>query len=197
MTDLANQQAGFPRLPIAFRRRCETRATDARYALGLNAFQPLPARQLAAHHHVRLLTPLDLAAVASAAVAWVLSQPGWSAALISQQPPVILHHPLHSPARQEANLMHELAHLLLAHPLPLFDSATWPGTIDLRHEREAAYLGSCLQIPRRGLEWAWQRGLTRQQVADYFGASLQLVNWRCNAVGSRIPTSALSTWKNY
>lgn len=178
---LADQQATTRRLPWAFRQRCEALATDARYALGLQAFQPLPARQLAAHHRVRLLTPLDLAAEAGAAVARVLSEPGWSAALISRQPPIVLHHPLHSAARQEANLMHELAHLMLAHPLRPFDPATGPAGPDPLHEREADYLGSCLQIPRRGLAWAQQRGFTRQQVAEYFGASQEMVQWRCNA----------------
>ncbi len=178
---LADRQAAARRLPWAFRQRCEALATDARYALGLQAFQPLPARQLAAHYQVQLLTPFDLAAEASAAVAQVLSQPGWSAALISRQPPIILHHPLHSAARQEANLMHELAHLLLAHSLRSFDPATWPAVPDPIHEREADYLGSCLQIPRRGLEWARQRGFTRQQVAEHFGASQEMVQWRCNA----------------
>ncbi|QKG56215.1 ImmA/IrrE family metallo-endopeptidase [Hymenobacter sp. BRD128] len=188
---LAGQPISPPRLSAAFRQRCEALATEARYALGLKAFQPLPARQLAAHYQVLLLTPLDLAADAGAAVAQVLSQPGWSAALISRQPPVILHHPLHSAARQEANLMHELAHLLLGHPLPAFDPATWPATLDKQHEREADYLGSCLQIPRRGLEWAQQRGFTRQQTAAHFGASLQLVSWRCNATGITILSAAL------
>lgn len=181
-----------PHLPVAFRQRCEALATDARYSLGLKAFQPLPARQLAAHHQVLLLTPLDLAAEASAAVAQVLSQAGWSAALISREPPAILHHPLHSAARQEANLMHELAHLLLEHALPAFNPATWPATIDKQHEREADYLGSCLQVPRRGLEWAQQRGFTRQQAATHFGTSLQLVNWRCNATGINLSSAPLA-----
>lgn len=183
---LASQPAPPHRLLRAFRQRCEALATEARYALGLKAFQPLPARQLAAHHHVQLLTPLDLAPETSAAVAQVLNQPGWSAALISRQPPVILHHPLHSAARQEANLMHELAHLLLLHPLRPFDLTTSLTAIDLRYEREADYLGSCLQIPRRGLEWAQQRGLTQQQTAAHFGASIQMVQWRCNATRIRL-----------
>jgi Zn-dependent peptidase ImmA (M78 family) len=186
MSPLARRPAP-PRLPAAFRRWCEALATDARYNLGLKAFQPLPAQQLAAYHQVLLLTPFDLAAEAAAAVTQVLSQPSWSAALISRQPPAILHHPLHSAARQEANLMHELAHLLLGHSLPAFDPATWPALLDKQHEREADYLGSCLQVPRRGLEWARQRGFTRQQAAEHFGASLQVVNWRCNATGINLP----------
>ena len=187
MVNFSDAQAtGSYRLPLAFRQRCETLATDARYALGLKAFQPLPARQLAAYHQIVLLTPLDLAAEVNAEMEQVLSQPGWSAALISRQPAVILHHPLHSAARQEANLMHEIAHLLLKHPLPLFDPTTWPAIIKPTYEQEANYLGSCLQIPKRGLEWARQRGFTRQQTAEYFEASTQVVQWRCNATNIKL-----------
>jgi Zn-dependent peptidase ImmA (M78 family) len=180
-TDL--EQSNPRSLPPAFRQRCEAIATSERYALQLKAFNPLPARQLAAHHHATLLTPLDLTAEAAEAVRYVLENPGWSAALLSKQPPLILHNPLHSVARQEANLMHELAHLLLNHPLPLFVPASPQAAQVDAHEREAEYLGSCLQIPQRGLAWASQRQLTLQQTAEHFGASIAMVRCRCNATG--------------
>ena len=175
-------------LPPAFRQRCEAIATSERYALGLNAYNPLPARQLAARYGAILLTPLDLTTEAAAAARYVLENPGWSAALLSKQPPLILHNPRHSATRQEANLMHELAHLLLSHPLVAFLPAGPQPAPAATHEREAEYLGSCLQIPQRGLAWASQRHLTQQQAAAHFGASLAMVRWRCNATGLILST---------
>lgn len=183
---LAAETANPRKLPLAFRQRCEHLATRARYALGLKAFNPLPARQLAAHYHATLLTPLDLADEAAEAVRHLLESPGWSAALLRKVPPLILHNALHSPARQEADLMHELAHLLLDHPLTLFRPDSPQETQVAMHEREAEYLGSCLQIPQRGLAWAQQRNFTQEQVSEHFGASLAVVRWRCNASGIKL-----------
>ena len=87
---------------------------------------------------------------------------------------------MHSPARQQANIHHEFAHFFLGHPLALFDAATQQVGASPLHEKEASYLGSCLQIPQRGLAWASQRGWHEQQVAAHFGASLEMVRWRSN-----------------
>ncbi|TMD99541.1 MAG: ImmA/IrrE family metallo-endopeptidase [Chloroflexi bacterium] len=51
------------------------------------------------------------------------------------------------------------------------------------HEEQAAYMGGCLQIPGKALQWAYQLQMTRKQVADRFGASLEMVRWRCNDTG--------------
>lgn len=182
MTDnlLDDWPAGGKGLPPSFRHRCEHIATQERYALGLRAFNPLPARLLLAAYGATVLTPELVPGVAPELVEQLLRQPGWSAVLLSTAPLVILHNGTHSPARQEADLMHEFAHFYLRHPLSRFDPSNPHLISHRRYEEEARYLGSCLQIPQRGLAWASQRGWTEQQVAKHFGASRLLVRWRSN-----------------
>jgi Zn-dependent peptidase ImmA (M78 family) len=172
-----------PNLPNAFRRQCEHIATRERYALGLKAFDALPAQLLAEAYQATVLTPDQLVNVDVDIIELVMQQPGWSAMLICTAPLIILHNPMHSSARQQANLMHELAHHFLKHPLALFDAATQQVCATPLHEKQASYLGSCLQIPQRGLAWASQRGWHEQQIATHFGASLEMVRWRSNVTG--------------
>jgi IrrE N-terminal-like domain len=163
-----------------FRRYCEHIATRERYALGLRAFDSLPAQLLVNAYQAIVLTVEQLPGIDPALVEQVARQPGWSAALLSRTPFVILHNAAHSPARQQANLMHEFAHYFLRHPAAAFDPATGQLQIVPLHEKEASYLGSCLQIPLRGMTWALQRGWTETQIAAHFGASIEVVRWRHN-----------------
>jgi Zn-dependent peptidase ImmA (M78 family) len=82
--------------------------------------------------------------------------------------------------------MHELAHLLLGHQPIRFHQVS--GTIPVREyraadEKAAEYLGGCLQITARGLDWAFQRNMSLREIAKHFGASLQMVRYRCNMTG--------------
>jgi Zn-dependent peptidase ImmA (M78 family) len=83
--------------------------------------------------------------------------------------------------------MHELAHVLLNHPMVDFDSETGLPLRDVRCEAEASYLGGCLQIPRLGLQWAAHQGYTMAQVAAHFGVSESMVNFRSNMTGIKFP----------
>jgi Zn-dependent peptidase ImmA (M78 family) len=80
-------------------------------------------------------------------------------------------------------MIHEIAHILLKHPLICFSPETGLPMRDQRYEDEATYLGGCLQIPRIGLQWVTQKGFTSRQVADHFTASERLVFFRANMTG--------------
>lgn len=159
---------------------CEGLATDLRYHMGLLAFDPLPARQLAQHLKAQLFAPDHLNSLHPDAQAQLLESDHWSAALISRHPLAILYHPRHSERRTESSLMHEFAHFLLDHPFIGFDPKTHLPKIDTSHEREAAFLGGCLQLPRRGLLWARQLKMTVQETADHFRCSEAMVKYRSN-----------------
>ena len=79
--------------------------------------------------------------------------------------------------------MHELAHVILKHPFSTLSSCggQYIRSYTARIEKEAAYLGGCLQIPKRALLWAKQRDMDNEAIAEHFGASLEMVRWRCNA----------------
>ncbi len=100
---------------------------------------------------------------------------------------IILHNPYSSDARQQSDLMHELAHIICNHqheenyhdePLPL-----GLRSYNSEHEEEAKCLGSTLQLAKPGLLWASKRNMTYEEIANYFTASIDMVNYRMNTTG--------------
>jgi hypothetical protein len=177
------------RLLKSFRNRCEVISTELRRTLGLEVFDRLPADKLAKHYEVTISSPEKLT-MSKEAIEYCLTNHDWWGFLIqpgAPNKPMIIYDPKQSPARYEATIMHELAHLILGHPperIYFAPDGTFTRNFDPKKEREAAYLGSCLQIPRRGLLWAIQRGMNNEQIAGHYCASLEMVRWRLNAVNS-------------
>lgn len=168
-----------------FRRRCESISSDWRVRLKLHMFDPLPANRLAQELKVTLRRPEEMD-VSQTVIDHLLKAVDWFGVILRFDPPLILYHPHQSPARYESTIMHELAHLLLKHPfgeLYLAPDGTYTRSFDSILEAEAAYLGSCLQIPRRGMLWALQQGMSHEEIAYHFGASREMVRWRQNAIG--------------
>jgi hypothetical protein len=173
-------------LTPAFRRRCEAISTAQRNRLGLRAFDPLPAAILAEALGARIVVPADLPDLPAMQAEILASSPSWSAAILIRDPLTIVHNPAHGPTRQEANLMHELAHVLLDHKMVYFDPITGLPGCHPQDEVAATYLGGCLQIPRRGLLWAAQCRMDVMGVATHFGTSVSMVSFRCNVTGVSI-----------
>ena len=171
-------------LPKSFHKRCEVISTELRGDLGLRIFDQLPSTQLAKKYKVKICRP-DEMDMPQPAIDYFLQSDDWCGVLFPFHPPIIVHNPIQSPARYESTIMHELAHLILEHPpegIYFAPDGTFSRDFNSIIEAEAAYLGSCLQIPRRGLLWAVQKGMSNKEVACHFGASLEMVQWRQNAV---------------
>jgi hypothetical protein len=158
-------------------------ATEQRSALELRAFDRLPALRLAAHLGAQVSTPDELPELEPDHLSLLLASREWSAAIIRTHPLWIVYHPRHAARRREADIMHELSHVLLAHRMIGFDPETGFPLRRQADEDEATYLGGCLQIPRRGLLWALQMGMTRRQIAAHFGASEAMVDFRSSVTG--------------
>ena len=173
-------------LSSSFIDRCESIATEQRVYLRLRAFEPLPAQQLATQLGATLFTPETLPNADPEQVRILLSQGQWSAAIICMQPLSIVYNSQHSLPRQQSDLMHECAHVLLQHPMVGFNTETGLPQRKQQVEDEATYLGSCLQIPRRGLLWATQKKMNLTQIAEHFGASEKMVDFRSNLTGVRV-----------
>lgn len=169
-----------------FRNHCEAVSVEWRIKLGLRAFDPLPANMLAEACSVLIRSPEQLA-LSHEVQKYFRQQANWWGILFPTTPPIIVYNPNQSPARYESTVMHELAHLLLKHPPQKVYLTTVDGNArnyNSQLEAEAAYLGSCLQIPRRGLYWAVQKGLSNEEIASYFNASQAMVQWRQNTVNA-------------
>lgn len=168
----------------SFRNRCETISAEKRIELNLCIFDPLPANLLAEKCKALVRRP-DEMEMPQEVEQYFLGNNQWWGFLFPLSPPVIVYNPKQSPARYESTVMHELAHLILGHPperLYIAPDGTFRREFDDRLEAEAAYLGSCLQIPRRGLLWAVQKGMDNEDIARHFRASMEMVGWRQNAV---------------
>ncbi|MCC7206030.1 MAG: ImmA/IrrE family metallo-endopeptidase [Anaerolineae bacterium] len=184
------------KLESAFKRRCEAIAVDWRYRLGRWPFDPLPAEALLNALQGRAATPDELLhilpGVSQDAIRCLAEQADWSAGIIRRTPLLIVYHPAHAPTRRQADLMHELAHVLLDHPMIGFHPETRLPVRNAVHEDEATYLGSCLQIPRLGLRWAADHGYSVVDTARRFGSSEAVVRFRSNMTGIRFRSFAES-----
>ncbi|GCE49825.1 uncharacterized protein DUF955 [Thermosporothrix hazakensis] len=176
-------------LDITIRKRCENEGIRLRKALQIHAYDPLPARRLAQYLKVPVISPLEIPGIDEQLIQILLADnAGWSALTLplGKEKHLIIYNPNHASTRYESNIMHELAHLLLGHQPICFHQLSG-GLLSrefrIADEQAAEYLGGCLQIPARGLDWAFQRGMTLQEIANHFGASLQMVRYRCNMTG--------------
>jgi hypothetical protein len=168
---------------------CENEGVRWRRELKLYAYDPLPAQRLAQHLEIPVLNPTEIPGMDTQTLQHLLEEEaGWSALTVpvSQGKHLIIYNPTHAATRHESDVMHELSHLLLGHQPIRFHQVS--GAIPVREyrnadEKAAEYLGGCLQITARGLNWAFQRSMTRQEIAEHFGASLQMVRYRCNMTG--------------
>lgn len=176
-------------MKASFKRWCEQEGVSWRRKLNLYGFDPLPAAKLAAYLQVDLITPLEIPDYNASGLIPLLEsgKSGWSAVMmkVPGERPLIVYNPYHVPTRFESNIMHELAHLILEHKptaiytrRPILRQTYPPGD-----EEEATYLGGCLQITMTGLDWAIGRGMTNQQIAQHFGASEEMVEYRLNVTG--------------
>ena len=168
---------------------CENEGIRWRKELKMYAYDPLPARRLAQLLKIQVISPVEIPGIDEPLLQCLLAEDaGWSALTlpIGEGKHLIIYNPTHAATRYESNVMHELAHLLLGHQPIRFHQLS--GGLFVREyrvtdEKAAEYLGGCLQIPARGLDWAFQRGMTLQEIAEHFGASLQMVRYRCNMTG--------------
>ncbi|GGH42574.1 hypothetical protein GCM10007423_39280 [Dyadobacter endophyticus] len=100
---------------------------------------------------------------------------------------IIIFNELNSIARQESDIMHELAHVICEHPGNCLSQKL--RKYDPQHENEAIWLGATIQIPEAGLFQLVREGRTNQQIADNYGSSLQMATYRRNILGIDIRIS--------
>lgn len=179
-------------LKRGFKAEAERIATDCRVKLGLHPCAPICAFDLAkfmgiiVYEATDFLTSDDernkLAGIDN-------YECGWSALtmLNKVQEQLIIHNGSHSPARQQSNIMHEIAHILCKHEKkPLPEGINLPfgmRDFDKLQEDEAIYLGATLQLSRPCLLWAKKRNMNNSEIANHFNASIEMVNFRVASTG--------------
>lgn len=169
-----------------FKTEANTLAEDIRSELGLRAMDAIDPHQLAAHLGIPVWEVSSFTAD-NPAIACLLDgeQAAFSAATIfAGRRRTIVHNDSHAPGRQHSNLAHELAHSLLQHaPTPALDDKgcrDWNQDI----EDEAEWLAGILLIPEDATLSIVRLGWTKEQAADHFEVSPQMVQRRLNATGA-------------
>ncbi len=180
-------------LERGFKAKAERRAVDFRTQMSLQPWSPLCAFKLASHLNVTVWSAADVIGsdeeLYRLAEGIDLSDCGWSALTMtnSLEQRIVLHNHKHGPARQQSNIMHELAHFLCGHEAILSEEAIKvPFQLrkhDKKQEEEANCLGGTLQLPQPSLLWAKRQGMSNEVIASYFNASIEMVDYRLRITG--------------
>lgn len=99
----------------------------------------------------------------------------------------IVINPAHAKVRQRNDLTHELAHILLGHVPARVDVA--PSKLLLLsdysddQEQEADWQAGALLVPRDGLVRLRSRQQSVAEIAEHFGVSTALCEWRLRTTG--------------
>ena len=175
-----------------FKAEAERHAAFYRNELLLKERDPLPARDLAVHLKITLMTPSEIPGITDELldVLLITGKNNWSAAILKcGEKEFIIYNPTHSPYRQESDIMHEIAHSICKHEFNELETTVAGGIIPLRkynkdQEDEAEWLGACLQLPRTALFYYYKiKKLKVPEISQLFNASEKMVNYRLGISG--------------
>lgn len=183
-------------LERGFKAWSERTSIAIRKELDLTVDDPLPPQMLANYLDIQLLTPRDFPGLTAEELDQLLfvDPSGWSAVSIPLETgPIIIFNPCSSKGRQASDVLHEIAHVILNHRpatiLYLFDADQKNGvefglrSFDPKQEDEASWLGWTLLLPREGLVNSLKCGRNAEQIADHYGVSKKLAEYRLNITG--------------
>ena len=175
-----------------FKAWCERTANEYRQVLGVSLEEALDPRAFAVFLHVRVVTPQDIPGFSCTSLEQltVADPESWSAITISQSGiNLVILNSSQSLTRQANSLAHELAHLVLNHKADNAQVSAqgilFRAQYDKEQEEEAAWLAGCLLVPGEGLFQAYRRGNSPTLLAEKFGVSQSLRDWRLRMTAVR------------
>lgn len=182
-------------LERGFKAWSERTSNLVRKELDLTNVQRLDLQQLANYLDIALWTPSDVPGMNSNDLDLLLnaSSGEWfGVGLQRESGNIVIYNPKQSPRRQASDIAHELAHFLLEHqPAKIVLSESpeletiWLRSYDQKQEDEANCLAWALLVPREGLAALFRKRMSPLQIAEQFGVSQQLIQYRINATGLR------------
>lgn len=173
-----------------FKSWAEQQAITFRETLDIHPCAPLAAARLAQHLDVPIINPSHVPDMPIHHMKQLLEIDQWSwsgVTIVYEDAMLIIKNSSHPLGRQESDVMHELSHVICKHAaarvvqhpsLPLAQRE-----YDVAQEKEAAWLGSCLQLPRSALSWAVKRRMSHANIAEHFGATEDMVSYRRRMTG--------------
>ena len=175
-----------------FKTRCEQTAASLRRQYAIPPTGALDPRLVAQRLRIAVLTPQEIPGLSAQTCERLLTvhRDVWSAVTIPSAPPLIVVNPTHKLGRQNNDLMHELAHLLLEHAaaMTFIDPKTslMLRSYDAAQEEEANWLSGCLLLPREALVKIKRLGVADDLAAAEYGVSTAMLRYRMNVSGVNI-----------
>lgn len=90
----------------------------------------------------------------------------------------VVHNDFHHPRRQNSNITHELAHIILGHPLTAPIRPNGERAYDPGIEEEAKWLGAALLVPKKAAVHILLNRLPLDFVQREYGVSESLLRYR-------------------
>ena len=179
-------------LKRGFKAKAEKLAIQYRESLNIHSCDPLCAIKLAEHLKISVYDATEF--ITKPSEINLLSGANgkdceWSALTMTSKVGnrIIIYNPFHSVARQQSDLMHELAHIICKHEIHQvetdFEIPFGMRDYDEEQEKEAEWLGSTLQLTKPCLLWARKRNMATIEIAAHFNASVEMVTYRMNITG--------------
>lgn len=176
-----------------FKTEAEVIAEEIRAELGIGNIKKLPPIRLMKHMEVEAISLTELTTMSQdgelpASVQLLQSEEGGSLSALTVfrgSERFVVYNNANTLERRASDLCHEAAHALLLHvPAVAFDSLgcrAWNGTI----EDEAQFLAGTLLIPGKGARYAAKAGWSIETIANHFGCSTEMAQWRYNTSGGQ------------
>lgn len=169
-----------------FKAEAEREAARVRKDLGLASHDRLDPRELAAHLGVSIVDAAELVDVAELEELERLQAFAFSAATFEiEGRTIIVVSPLRNTGRQNSDIAHELAHVMLKHDLSeIRELDGMPfRTCNPGEEEEATAFGGTLLLPRPLLLSAARRRAGVEQIANQYGVTVEMARFRFNTTG--------------
>jgi len=169
---------------------CENAAKRYRIELGVNAEDPLSPHELVSYLGFKVWKPEEIPDVSDKVIQTLLHDDpnSWSAVTLCLNPfGIIIVNSSHSDARQSSDVMHELAHIILAHKAARVDVSE-AGHMLLSsyssiQEEEADWLCGTLLLPRPALTHICYLKMSDQEACRKYAVSRQMLTYRMNVTG--------------
>lgn len=169
-----------------FKAHAEREAARVRKELGLAAHDRLDPRALARHLNVAIVSASELVAIEELEELERLQAFAFSAATFEiADRKIIVVNPLRNSGRQNSDIAHELAHLMLKHDLSEIREVDGMPFRTCRpdEEEEATAFGGTLLLPRPLLLSAARREASIDEIASQYEVTSEMARFRYNTTG--------------
>jgi Zn-dependent peptidase ImmA (M78 family) len=169
-----------------FKAEAEREATRLRQELGLQPHDGLDPRTLASHLGIDVVDADALVSRRDLEELERLQAYAFSAATFAiAGRKIIVVNPLHTPGRQNSDLAHELAHIIVGHNLSEIRELSGQPFRTCRpdEEEEATAFGGTLLLPRALLISAGRRHASVEQIASENQVTADMARYRYNTTG--------------